>query len=240
MDEHTTPTPPEPPAPEEQPPGGGFENAKRWAGDLFGQASDVITRPAEFFGSMPREGGFGTPTVFVLVMGVVAGLLGAVLCVTPGVRSLFTVPLGAFAAAVVGAFVVHALAMAAGGTGTLESSYRVAAYLMAFLPIAVVAGVLPYLDVAVAAYALYALIQGVAPVHRIEERKAWTVFGAAGAVLLLLMLLGQVTGRSVASRLQEAREDLRQSRTDRRRERLERRQERLEKRLDRLQPGETK
>jgi hypothetical protein len=167
---------------------------KAWIGDLFGQASDVISRPAEFFAQMPREGGLWRATVFALVMGFVAGLLGFVLRVLPAFGSIFTTPLAAFASTVLGMFVVHVLAMLAGGRGTLDASYRLAAYLMVFLPLVVVASVLPYLNIAMAGYGVYALVMGVVSVHQLEERRAWSVFGGAGVLGLLVLLASTVRG----------------------------------------------
>jgi hypothetical protein len=171
-----------------------LEGIKAWVGDLFGQASDVISRPAEFFAEMPREGGLWRATVFALVMGFVAGVLGFVLRVLPAFGSIFTTPLAAFASTVVGMFVVHVLAMLAGGRGTLDASYRLAAYLMVFLPLVVVASLLPYLNIAMAGYGVYALVMGVVSVHQLEERRAWSVFGGAGVLGLLVLLASTVRG----------------------------------------------
>jgi hypothetical protein len=171
-----------------------FDSGKAWVSDLFAQASEVILRPGEFFASLPREGGLWRATVFAIVMGAVAGVIGFILRVLPGLGWVIKMPFAAFAFVVVGAFLIHVLAMVAGGKGPLEGSYRLAAYLMVFLPLAVAAGVLPYLKIAMAGYGLYALIMGVIPVHELEERHAWSVFGAAGAAGLLAMSVGTLAG----------------------------------------------
>lgn len=167
-----------------------FDAIKAWAGDLFGEASDVVARPGEFFAGLPEQGGTARATVFALVMGAIAGLLGFILRIFPPLSAIFTTPLAAFAYTVVGTFLIHVLAMLAGGKGTLEGSYRLAAYMMVFLPPIVVAGLLPYLNICIGGYAVYALVMGVVPVHGLEERRAWSVFGAAGALGLLVVLLG--------------------------------------------------
>ena len=197
---------------------GAFDDIKKWAGDLFGQASEVIMRPGEFFSGLPSEGGLGAATVFAIAMGAVAGFLGFVLRVLGPFSAIFTTPFAAFAGTVVGALAIHVLAVLAGGKGALDGSYRLAAYMMAFLPLVVVSQVLPYLHIAVAGYAVYALILGVVPVHGIEERRAWSVFGPAGAALLLLSILST-----------SAIDELRDLRAQQRRatERLERRIEQL-------------
>ena len=42
-------------------------------------AIKVVTSPAVFFKQMPKTGGFGEPLVFMMVMGLVAGIVNAVL-----------------------------------------------------------------------------------------------------------------------------------------------------------------
>jgi hypothetical protein len=173
------------------------EGLQDWFGELFGQALDVVWRPSEFFASSTDDGGLGRPTVFALVMGAIAGVLGFVLRVLPGFGAVFSTPLAAFTCSVVGAFVIHVLAMVAGGRGSLEGSYRLAAYLMVFFPLIVVSAVLPYLEVAMAGWGLYVLLMGVVPIHRLDERRAWSVFGTVGALALLVLLVSTLTdGRS--------------------------------------------
>jgi hypothetical protein len=207
---------PPPSVPYEEP--SALDGLKAWAGDLFGQASEVIMRPGEFFAALPAGGALGAATMFAVAMGAVAGVLGFVLRVFPLFSAVFTTPFAAFAGTVVGAVVIHALAVLAGGKAALEGSYRLAAYMAAFLPLIVVAQVLPYLHIAVAGYAVYALILGVVPVHGIEERRAWSIFGPAGAVVLLL----SVMSTSAVDELRDMR-----SQQDRTIRRLERRLEKL-------------
>jgi hypothetical protein len=167
-----------------------LEAIMEWAGELFAQASDVIWRPGEFFEELPEEGGLGRATVFAIVMGAVAGVLGFVLRVLPPLSAVFTSPFAAFAYTVVGAFLIHVLAMVTGGKGALDGSYRLAAYLTVFFPLVIVAGFFPYLSVAMAGYGVYVLIQGVIPIHGLDERRAWSVFGGVGAIGLLVLLVG--------------------------------------------------
>jgi hypothetical protein len=152
--------------------------------------------------------------------------VGFILRVLPGFGALFSTPFAAFACTVVGTFVIHVLAMLAGGKGRLEGSYLLAAYLMTFFPLVVLAAVLPYLDVAVAGYGLYVLLVGVVPVHRLEERRAWSVFGTVGAVALLSLLLGSFL--SAKSPLLDEIERLRAQQ--------QRMVEEVENRLDALRP----
>jgi hypothetical protein len=189
----------QPPGATDDPTGGDSANApdlmallRARLGELFAQASDVIARPTEFFAELPREGGLWRATGFVLVMGLVGGLLGVGLGVLPTFRSIFTTPLAAFASTVVSMFVIHVLAMLAGGCGSLDASYRLAAYLIVFMPLVIVASALPFLNVVMAGYGVYALIVGVSAIHGLDERRAWSVFGGVGAIGLLLLFLHSV------------------------------------------------
>ena len=204
-----------------------LDNVKTWAGDLFAQASEVILRPAAFFAGLPREESLWRATTFAVVMGAVAGILGFILRVLPAFSSVFTTPFAAFAGTVVGAFVVHVLAMLAGGRGSLEHSYRLAGYLMVFLPLIVVSGVLPYLNLAMAGYGLYALIMGVIPVHELEERRAWSIFGTAGAGVLALLVFTRFADTGGGASALEELELLRmqQRRVERQIEKLQQRQQ---------------
>jgi hypothetical protein len=48
-----------------------------------------------------------------------------------------------------------------------------------------------------AGWGLYVLLMGVVPIHRLDERRAWSVFGTVGALALLVLLVSTLTdGRS--------------------------------------------
>ncbi|MCK7507035.1 MAG: hypothetical protein MZV70_25240 [Desulfobacterales bacterium] len=42
-------------------------------------AVNVVTKPAEFFQGMPKTGGFLEPLVFAVIMGLIAGIIQAIL-----------------------------------------------------------------------------------------------------------------------------------------------------------------
>jgi hypothetical protein len=42
-------------------------------------AIDVLTKPAEFFKSMPKAGGFLEPLIFAVIMGLITGIIQAIL-----------------------------------------------------------------------------------------------------------------------------------------------------------------
>src|SRR5512145_1033296 len=43
------------------------------------KAINVVTKPAEFFQGMPKTGGFLEPLVFAVIMGLIAGIIQAIL-----------------------------------------------------------------------------------------------------------------------------------------------------------------
>ena len=42
-------------------------------------AINVVTKPAEFFQGMPKTGGFLEPLIFAVIMGLIAGIIQAIL-----------------------------------------------------------------------------------------------------------------------------------------------------------------
>jgi hypothetical protein len=169
-------------------------------------AIEVATDPRSFFSSMPREGGFEAPGIFAAAMLVVYGAILGLFQLVHGhflgfLFSLILVPLFGAIGLAIGAAIVLFLSRALGGEATFESSFRIVAYSAALMPIVGVALLIPYLPILVQAYQLYILIVAVIAVHKVGEQKAWTVLGGIGALLLFLSLVGTITARRVAPKI---------------------------------------
>ncbi len=175
-------------------------------------AITVITKPGEFFQSMPRTGGFLEPLLFAVVMGVVAGIIYAVLSLLglgqaghgPGMMSGFGMilfmPIAAAVGSFIGAAILFVIWKLMGSPENYETAYRCCAYLMALSPVTAIISAIPYAGgiISMAIYIFYVVTVSVA-VHHIPAQKAWLVFGIIGVVLALLGVFSEYRTRSMSS-----------------------------------------
>ena len=54
------------------------ENAKFDLNSVVETAKQILTQPKQFYQQMPNSGGYTNPLIFVVVMGLATGVLGAV------------------------------------------------------------------------------------------------------------------------------------------------------------------
>ncbi len=173
--------------------------------DIVPNAMMVVTRPVDFYRRMPKKGGFGAPLVFMIALGVVSGLVKAVLAmlgfgVAMGVGmalgSIIVMPIFIAVFGFIGAAVVFVVWKIIGSGEDYETAYRCLAYSCAITPITTLVQVLPYLGIIVAmAWGTYLIVCASTEVHGIPVRKAWLVFGIIAAILALMSLAVQRTGR---------------------------------------------
>ena len=159
-------------------------------------AINVILRPAAFFQTMPRRGGFRTPYVFLLVIGLFDMLL----------LSLFEVLAAGPTAGL--AFAVHAFVLAPlaltlsgfvlttvffvfwrlmGSSQSYETAYRTFAYSYAISPVTTIMGFIPYLTLAGLVWWFALLIVASVYVHGISRLKAVAVFAALGLAMTIFV-----------------------------------------------------
>jgi hypothetical protein len=174
--------------------------------DVLPTAIEVLGDPRGFYASMPQEGGYEAPGIFAAVMLVAYGVILALfallrLQILSVFGSLLFLPLLAAIGLAIGAAVILFLSRALGGHATFESSFRIVAYSSALMPLQAIALLIPYLPILVQAYGLYMIIVAVIAVHRVDEQRAWTVLGSIGAFLIVLSLVGTMTARRMAPRI---------------------------------------
>jgi hypothetical protein len=201
-------------------PSGGDYDLSNPVGSFIDVVRRVLTRPAEFFSSIPRRGGFVAPLIFALICIVISTILGGLLRLAlrtetaGGVRFEGAGPygFGSFIADVIlapiggaiGLFVLAAIAhlfvmlFVGGGNSGFESTFRVVSYvsvtnLVNWIPI--VGGLL-------ALYGLYLAVVGIRQMHSTTTAKAaLVVLLPIGALLLLVLIFVVVAGAIVLSRL---------------------------------------
>jgi hypothetical protein len=154
----------------------------------FEIVQEVIKDPSAFYSDMPRTGGIAEPLIFMVSMGVVAGIVRSVLGIL-GIN-----PVGSFSMALAFIIIVPACVAAFGfiGAGILfliwnvmrsqrpyEVAFRCLAYATAITPIVVIFHAIPYIGSVIGlVWATYLLVNASTEVYNIQPQLAWIVFGA--------------------------------------------------------------
>ena len=172
-------------------------------------AVQVVTKPAEFFKSMPKTGGFLEPLVFAAIMAAVAGIIQAIIYIlglsyayvgfAESMGMIIVFPIAVAVLSFISAAIIYVIWKLIGSQENYETSYRCAAYLAALAPIVVIIGVIPYLGgiINMAIY-VYFIVIASAQVHKIPEQKAWLVFGIIGGILALIGISAEYKARNMA------------------------------------------
>jgi hypothetical protein len=181
----------------------------------------VLTRPAEFWASVRDQKGFGPPLVFAVVMGLVAGLMGAILAVTGlggvlggfggpiggviGVAGIITTPIIYAIGCFIGGGIVYLIALVAGGKADYEQSLRIAGYANAVGPITMAVAFVPFLGIVPSLYGLYLVALGVIAIEVADRRKTFIAAGVLAGILVVFQVVGFFTAmaaRSAADKLE--------------------------------------
>lgn len=193
-------------------------------------AINVVTNPSEFFQQMPKTGGFLEPLVFAVIMGVVVGIIQAILGFIglgaagygggrmSGFGMILFMPIAAAIGSFIGAAILFVIWKLMGSQENYETAYRCGAYLMALSPITTILSAVPYAGglVSMAIFTFYIVTASV-HVHNLPSQKAWLVFGIIGLLLAFGGLYSEYKARSMASSLEKWRqmgEEYRQSAED--------------------------
>jgi hypothetical protein len=176
-------------------------------------AVNVITKPSEFFQGMPKIGGFLEPLVFAVIMGLVGGIIQAVLNVVGlgqvssyggGMMHSFGIiifmPIAVAIGSFIGAAILFVIWKLMGSQEDYETAYRCGAYLTALVPITAVISSVPYAGgiINMAIYVFY-LVMASIYVHNLPSQKAWLVFGIIGAFFALMAISGEYRIRHASS-----------------------------------------
>ncbi|HEY6002917.1 MAG TPA: YIP1 family protein [Anaeromyxobacter sp.] len=171
----------------------------------------VLTKPASFYASVRDAGGFGSPVVFALVLGIVAGVISAAYAVLGigaagagpmggamvGFSAIIATPIVAVIGCFVGGAIVHVVSLIAGGKGTYEQSVRVAGYAAATMPISALLSFVPFLQFVVFLYGLYLAAQGIIAIHAANRTKTYVVTGVLAVLVVVLGIMATVAGHAM-------------------------------------------
>jgi hypothetical protein len=167
---------------------------------------------------MPKTGGFVEPLIFMVIMGVISGLIQTIFSIISlnvaggmamGVASIILVPIFAAIFGFVGAAILFIIWKLLGSQESYETAYRCGAYLSVLMPILTVLGLIPYLGSAVGiALYVYFLVMASVEVHKIPSQKAWLVFGIIGAILIVMNISAQMTAKKLSRETVKFREKM--------------------------------
>jgi hypothetical protein len=181
----------------------------------------VITNPAGFFRTMPKTGGLVEPLIFLALVGVVGGILQAILSIFGlGLAASFFMALayiiiGPILTALFG-FVVAAVLFIIwrflGSQEPFETAFRCGAYAAAISPVTTILSIIPYLGPVLGlAWMTYLLVMASVEVYRIEAKKAWMVFGIIAALLALSSISSQLAARRITTKLDQFQKTMEQT-----------------------------
>lgn len=178
--------------------------------DIINKVVAIFTKPAAFFKEMPKTGGYVEPLIFVAIMGLLAGVVAAILSIVglmpggagAGISLIIIMPIAMIIGSFIGAGIMFVIWKLMGSNENYETAYRCIAYISVFSPISVIAGIIPYIgSLAMLAVEIYYLVLASTNVHNIETKKAWLVFGIIGALLAVMSIGAEMTASKVKSEM---------------------------------------
>lgn len=178
-------------------------------------AVNVVTKPSDFFQGMPKTGGFLEPLVFLVIMGLIGGMIQAVInfigfgpyaayggAMTSKLDSIIFTPILLAIGSFIAAAILFAIWKLMGSQENYETAYRCGAYMTALVPITAIIGAVPYAGgvINMAIYVFY-LVMASIYVHKLSSQKAWLVFGIIGAILAVMTFVGEYRIRNASAQM---------------------------------------
>ena len=168
----------------------------------------VVANPVEFFKQMPKTGGVVAPFIFMVAMGVVAGIVGAILGIfglgfagsfLMALLSIIILPVLVAVFGFIGAAVFFVIWKIMGSPESFETAYRCVAYTGAISPIIALLNGIPYVGAVLGlVYMTYLIVVASTEVHSIKPKTSWLVFGIICAVFSIISVSTEYAGRRVA------------------------------------------
>lgn len=189
------------------------ENMKKNTQNILDTALKVIKNPVAFYRDMPRTGGLVDPLIFAVAMGLVSGVLMAILSIfglgsAPsfwmGITFIIIYPIMVAIGSFIGAAILFIIWKIMGSQEPYETAYRCMAYAMAITPITILLDIIPYLgNIISLIWWLYIVIAASTEVHNIPRKKAFIVFGIIFLLIIISSTCGQVASRKLQKSMEE-------------------------------------
>jgi len=182
--------------------------------DVFTTALGVIKDPAGFYRSMPRDGGYGQPLIFIIVMAISTSIIMAVVTLFggagipgmgAGLAAIVIVPLMMIIGYSIAAAILFVIWKLMGSTQRYQTAFRCQAFASSILPITAMLSLIPYLgSIASIAWGTWLVINASIEVHGIARQKAMLVFG----ILCALMMYANYSSEQMARQMQHRAENM--------------------------------
>lgn len=187
------------------------ENMEKNVKNILGTAVKVITNPAGFYREMPKTGGLIEPLIFAVALGLVSGVITAILSIFSlgsvasfwmGLAYIILSPIMVAIGSFIGAAIIFIIWKIMGSQEPYETAYRCMAYSMAIYPVTVLLGIIPYLgSILGLAWMLYLIVVASTEVHKIPKQTALIVFGIIFVLLAGVSTISQCAARRVQKSL---------------------------------------
>ncbi len=186
---------------------------KKNVNNILNTAVTVIKNPVGFYRDMPKTGGFVEPLIFAVVMGLISGVVTAILSIFSlgsaasffmGIAFIIFYPIMVAIFGFVGAAIIFIIWRIMGSQEEYETAYRCVAYAIAISPITTLLGIIPYLGAIISlVWWLYLMIAASTEVHKIPQKKAFMVFGIICILMIMLSTCSQFTARKFQKSAEE-------------------------------------
>ena len=173
----------------------------------------VITNPIGFFREMPKTGGFLFPIIFMVAMGIVGSIMRVIMSLIGlypsvgmdiSVASILLVPVFVTIFGFISAAIIFIIWNFMGSRESYETAFRCIAYAGAIVPITSLLHIIPYAGGLFGlVWTIYLMIVASTEVHNIAPQKAWIVFGILCALLAMMSLSAEFTGRKMLNQTNE-------------------------------------
>jgi hypothetical protein len=172
---------------------------------------NVVSNPAGFFRDMNKTGGFAEPLIFMMSIGVIAGIIQVILAgvgfgfpisLYQAVASIIIAPIFAGIFGFAGAGILFIIWKIMGSQQSFETAYRCCAYAGGIVPVTTVLTVVPFLGpVLNLVWMTYLLVVASVEVHKLNQKTSWIVFGTICAVFILIVISSQFAAGRINSEM---------------------------------------